>query len=83
MNETKYSISEIDRMRSYLRVLTRQKSAEVIEDQLRTHMLNGTPPEDLKKAADEFRDQWERDMRASGERLRQARLRSPASEPLF
>jgi hypothetical protein len=60
MSEHKYSISEIDAMRQCLGWMfgsesydPKQRAAEV-EDRLRTHMLNGTTPEELTKARDEW-----------------------------
>ena len=56
-SERKYSLSEIDRMRAEL---TRRRdfiSVDAsVEDELRTHMLNGTAPEELYGAADRAED---------------------------
>ncbi len=59
MTARKYSLDEIDKMRGALRTLCihlevpylpKEKNAE-IEDQLRTYMLNGTDPDELKEHA--------------------------------
>lgn len=58
MNDRRYTVEEIDRMRAVLRWLVAGKKyylagapdwiAPQAEDQLRTHMLNGTRPEELE-----------------------------------
>lgn len=71
--EPRYSLSEIDRMRRALLTLVWQEVAYrregqheiVAEDRLRTHMLNGTPPDELERAASEMKVRQEREfMRA-------------------
>ena len=60
--QRKYSVGEIDRMRTLIGCLywpgisydPGQRSAE-IEDRLRTYMLNGTDPSELEAAAKDFR----------------------------
>lgn len=54
----KYSVAEIDKMRSALRFMVPLPAysndiERIAEDQLRTHMLNGTDPEDLVTAENE------------------------------
>lgn len=44
---SKYSIEEIDRMRSATKML----NSSAVEDRLRTFMLNGTEPEEIEAAA--------------------------------
>lgn len=60
MGERKYSIAEIDQMRAAIRSICIQsgvayypaeKTAE-IEERLRTYMINGTEPVELRNAAD-------------------------------
>jgi hypothetical protein len=61
MPERKYAIEEIDRMRKALESMypfgvsfnSKERSAEV-EDRLRTHMQNGTEPDELAKASSEY-----------------------------
>jgi hypothetical protein len=54
MAERKYSVSEIDRMRRAITEVvwdqhwSPKTQAPVIEDRLRTYMLNGTEPEELE-----------------------------------
>lgn len=63
--QRKYSISEIDRMRvaisSGMSWSHGAKDTPIIEDRLRTHMLNGTEPEELEAAAKDFEEKWYRD----------------------
>lgn len=73
--ERKYSISEIDQMRRALEALASYRHqvfhpaerAAAVEDRLRTHMLNGTDPEELEEEAQRWMIQCARD---SGERWR-------------
>lgn len=55
--QRKYSINEIDRMRSAIHQASYWyrgfESHEQTEDKLRTHMLNGTEPEELEAKARE------------------------------
>lgn len=60
MSERKYSLSEIDRMRTAVGFLCSYgvrtpAEAAACEDRLRTYMANGTDPEELERAADEAR----------------------------
>jgi len=68
----KYSISDIDRMRNALRYLKienmvpyyEEELAAAVEDQLRTHMMNGTDPHELEQAIQKKRQlehEWERE----------------------
>lgn len=62
--ERKYSITEIDRMRWALlwlqpethRHRTEHEWAIEVESRLRTHMQNGTDPDELEKQAVEYSD---------------------------
>lgn len=55
----KYSVSEIDEMRFNIRrafgpgSYYEAERAAAVEDRLRTHMQNGTDPEELRDAADQ------------------------------
>jgi hypothetical protein len=61
MAERRYTVAEIDRMRSALRLIIIRPNTNYypdemerkIEDQLRTYMLNGTDPEELDRLRDE------------------------------
>ena len=54
MAERKYSVSEIDQMRRDVAGVMRWAGTPAeVEDQLRTHMLNGTAPEELTEASKE------------------------------
>ena len=57
MSERKYSVAEIDQMRRDVRELNGGHSGNdmVAEEMLRTYMLNGTEPDELKEAADKRR----------------------------
>lgn len=71
MSERKYSISELDRMRRALRWLKPYRSEEttplLIEDRLRTYMLNGTDPEELEQAASVIEEEWKEKRRKARE----------------
>lgn len=55
---SKYSVSEIDRMRETLQARRRYVSVvSPIEDELRTHMLNGSSPEELEESAKAAEDE--------------------------
>ncbi len=62
MTEKKYSIVEINRMRIALCWINTpfnsgyyaEELDRKIEDQLRTHIQNGTSPEELEKASQEY-----------------------------
>lgn len=57
MTQRKYSVAEIDAMRAAIgNSIRRPVDERVIEERLRTHMLNGTEPEELQRAADDFFD---------------------------
>ncbi len=56
MSDRKYSVAEIDHMRKTVRRLIYsmgvtnsqwEESSRIVEDRLRTYMLNGTDPEEL------------------------------------
>lgn len=49
MAERKYSVSEIDRMRSAVRRLIVSENIQMQEEYLRTYMLNGSGPEELDR----------------------------------
>lgn len=49
----KYSVVEIDQMRRDLHRLYIEREPCEREEYLRTYMLNGTEPEEIKKAVDE------------------------------
>ena len=49
MADRKYSIDEIDRMRRAVHDICRNN--DLVEDRLRTYMLNGTEPEELMQYA--------------------------------
>lgn len=74
MPERKYSISEIDEMRSYVRLtmnrygFTPYKTEEV-ESRLRTYMMNGTSVEELREAADKAVKDSEEAQAAARKRL--------------
>lgn len=59
MTQRKYSIDEIDSMRNSISWLQpsgiyhRGEREDQIERELRTHMLNGTSPEELRKKMQE------------------------------
>lgn len=68
----KYSVAEIDQMRSavergFSRPADPMKAALIIEDRLRTYMLNGTEPEELERAAEDFHKKWLEENRVFGE----------------
>jgi hypothetical protein len=62
MPERKYSVSEIDQMRKAVKAIygsgigncTQAECCQMIEEHLRTYMLNGTDPEELEREAAEF-----------------------------
>jgi len=74
MTERKYSVAEIDRMRAALKIINplsyrlpidqrdldvRERHHELmVEEWLRTHMLNGTGPEELEEAACIASERW-------------------------
>jgi hypothetical protein len=54
----KYSVSEIDQMRSAVSIMfpiTYNAKAAEIEDRLRTYMIAGTDPDELEQSAKEYR----------------------------
>ena len=61
----KYSIDEIDRLRKALHTYLvtglfyyTNEMEQTVELQLRTHMLNGTTPEDMEEKAKEKHNAW-------------------------
>jgi hypothetical protein len=63
----KYSVQEIDQMRAaidrgFYRPCDDMKAAALVEDRLRTHMLNGTEPNELERAADAFVAEWQKQL---------------------
>lgn len=55
MAERKYSVTEIDQMRfAMVRMYLGPDNPTLIEERLRTYMLNGTEPDELEEAADAF-----------------------------
>ena len=70
MTQRKYSIAEIDRMRAVLDRSAYFPSDErirerIVEDRLRTHLLNGTTPEELEEFSSAFTKRWEEGIRAA------------------
>lgn len=60
----KYSCAEIDQMRAaiengFCRPADDAKAAIIIEERLRTYMANGTSPQELETAAEEFYKRFE------------------------
>lgn len=77
--QRKYSIEEIDSMREAIRrrigyndnnSYRESERAAKVEDELRTHMLNGTSAEDLADAAQKARDAYFERQRAQQEHYR-------------
>jgi hypothetical protein len=63
MEQRKYSVTEIDRMRYSVQCMYMGPfNPELVEGRLRTYMVNGTEPEELEQAATER-------MRADQERI--------------
>jgi hypothetical protein len=61
MGKRKYSVEEIDAMRGSVRCMfpsgvsyRREERTKEIEERLRTYMVNGTTPEELSAAAQDF-----------------------------
>lgn len=62
----KYSVDEIDAMRADVKILATGQSpfgwrgpgTTEVEDRLRTFMLNGTCPSELRSAAEKKMDNW-------------------------
>lgn len=80
----KYSINEIDRMRSaiergFYAPGDSTKRAAIVEDRIRTHMVNGTEPEELERAAGQFAADWQRSYEAQQKMLSQATPGGPSS----
>jgi len=68
MADRKYSVAEIDLMRRYVAAtvldfsMTPEFRAATIEERLRTYMLNGTDPDELRVVAEKSEaDFWERE----------------------
>lgn len=52
----RYTIAEIDQMRRDVRELAGDYGSKALaEEMLRTYMINGTAPEELREAADKHR----------------------------
>lgn len=67
--QRKYSVAEIDHMRRSCWVLFRHDDRTPIEEGLRTYMLNGTEPDELRTVADAILK------RATDERAKDAEAR--------
>jgi hypothetical protein len=62
----KYSVAEIDEMRKYLEWMSNLGTGgKNVEDRLRTYMLNGTRPAELKKVHEEAFARWRESRRIS------------------
>jgi hypothetical protein len=57
----KYSVAEIDEMRMYLEWMSHMGdfAERTVEDRLRTYMLNGTRPAELKEAHEKSFARWQ------------------------
>jgi hypothetical protein len=64
--QRKYSVAEIDEMRAAVAGMWSMPADEtlkmrLVEERLRTYMLNGTEPSELEEAARLFREKWTRE----------------------
>jgi hypothetical protein len=67
VRERKYSVAEIDEMRGYLTWMPHFGGGKDVEDRLRTYMLNGTDPSELKAAHEETLVRWQENQRYAHE----------------